>query len=66
MLATADSELFSSLRKRPSSRAERYALGKALRRNVPRRSLGEWSPPADRADPVDLVLDVAPRAGCPS
>ena len=55
MLATADSELFTSLRKRPSSRAERYALGRGLRRNVPRRSLGEWSPPADRADPVDLV-----------
>ena len=55
VLATADSELFSSLRKPPISRADRYAQGRRLRRDVPRRSLGEWSPPPDRSDPVDLV-----------
>ena len=55
MLATADSELFTSLRKPPISRADRYAQGRRLRRDVPRRSLGEWSPPPERADPVDLV-----------
>jgi uncharacterized protein (DUF2252 family) len=55
VLATADSELFTSLRKPPISRADRYAQGRRLRRDVPRRSLGEWEPPPDRADPVDLV-----------
>ena len=35
VLATADSDVFASLRKRPTSRAERYAMGRALRRSVP-------------------------------
>ncbi len=39
VLATADSEVFTSLRKRPSSRADRYAMGKALRKAVPRKKL---------------------------
>jgi hypothetical protein len=30
VLATADSDVFASLRKRPSSRAERYAMGRQL------------------------------------
>jgi uncharacterized protein (DUF2252 family) len=57
VLATADSELFTSLRRRATSRAERYALGRGLRREVRRRSLGDWSPPPGRADPVDLVIE---------
>jgi hypothetical protein len=57
VLATADSEMFTSLRRRPTSRAERYALGRSLRRQVPRRSLGEWTPPPGRPDPVELVID---------
>jgi uncharacterized protein (DUF2252 family) len=56
VLATADSEVFSSLRRRPTSRAERYALGKSLRQQVPRRSLGDWTPPPGRRDPVELVI----------
>ena len=32
VLASADSDVYASLRKRPSSRAERYAMGRALRR----------------------------------
>ena len=42
VLASADSDVYASLRKRPSSRAERYAMGRALRREVPRKSLAGW------------------------
>ncbi|GGL93436.1 DUF2252 domain-containing protein [Nakamurella endophytica] len=55
VLAEADSQSFASLRRRPTSRAERYRLGRELRRRVPRSELGRWEPPADRADPVDLI-----------
>ena len=57
VLASADSEMFTSLRKRPSSRTERYAMGRALRRQVPRKSLGIWTPPADRTDPIELIME---------
>src|ERR1035438_4344346 len=33
-------------------RAERYALGRRLREQIPLRMLGEWRPPADRPDVV--------------
>jgi uncharacterized protein (DUF2252 family) len=56
VLATADSEMFTSLRRRPTSRAERYALGKGLRSQVPRRTLGEWAPPPGRPDPIQLII----------
>ena len=55
VLATADSEVFSSLRKRPSSRADRYAMGKALRRTVPRKKLSTWQIPNEGRDPVQLI-----------
>ena len=55
VLASADSNVYTSVRKRPSSRAERYAIGRALRREVPRKSLGIWRPADDRPDPVDLI-----------
>ena len=35
----------------------RYAIGKALRNNCPRRSHRNWKPPPDRRDPVELVLE---------
>ena len=57
VLASADSDVYASLRKRPSSRAERYAMGKALRREVPRKSLGVWRAAADRPDPVQLIIE---------
>ena len=56
VLSSADSEVFASLRKRPSSRSERYAVGKELRHTVPRSSLADWRPADDRADPVELVV----------
>jgi uncharacterized protein (DUF2252 family) len=34
---------------------ERYAAGRALRKQVPRGRLARWRPAADRPDPVDLV-----------
>jgi uncharacterized protein (DUF2252 family) len=57
VLADADGTPYSSLRQRPVDRSERYALGKALRKRVPRSSLGEWSPSADRPDPIHLIKE---------
>ena len=56
VLATADSKAFSSLRARPSSRPERYAIGRALRQTVPRKRLGGWQPADDRPDPIELII----------
>jgi len=39
----------------PATRTERYALGKALRKQVPRRALATWSHRAGRPDPIDLI-----------
>jgi uncharacterized protein (DUF2252 family) len=55
VLADADGAAYRSLRQRPVTRAERYAIGKALRKKVPRSSLAEWSPPSNRPDPVDMI-----------
>jgi uncharacterized protein (DUF2252 family) len=56
-LASADSEAFTSLRRRSTSRRDRYRMGRELRRQVPRRSLGDWSVPVDRPDPVQLIIE---------
>jgi uncharacterized protein (DUF2252 family) len=39
--------------------AERAARGKAARAEVPRRSHGEWEPPTQRPDPVELLQEQA-------
>ena len=57
VLAAADSAAFASLRQRSTSRRDRYRIGKELRRQVPRSSLGNWSAPADRPDPVRLITE---------
>jgi uncharacterized protein (DUF2252 family) len=57
VLASADSEAFTSLRRRSTSRQERYRIGRELRRQVPRRSLGNWSAPVGRPDPVQLIIE---------
>ena len=57
VLAAADSEAFTSLRKQSTSRSDRYRMGTELRRQVPRSSLGDWSAPADRSDPVQLIIE---------
>ena len=56
VLAGADSARYRSLRLKPISRAERFKLGRALREQVPRDSLGRWNPPAGRPDPVALIM----------
>lgn len=38
-------------------RAERTAAGKDLRGSVPRASHRVWTPPTDRRDPVDVLID---------
>jgi len=38
------------------TRSEQRAAGRALRARVPRRSHGEWRPPADRPEPVEVLL----------
>ncbi len=55
VLPGAESEAFTSLRRRPSSRAERFAMGRALRKQVPRSALSHWRPSQNRPDPVALV-----------
>jgi uncharacterized protein (DUF2252 family) len=57
VLAEADGTPYSSLRQRPVERAERYAIGRGLRKRVPRSSLGEWSPSVDRPDPIQLIKE---------
>ena len=57
VFAGAESEHYASLRSRAVPRAERYALGKNLREQVPRSALGHWSPPAGRRDPVDQIIE---------
>jgi uncharacterized protein (DUF2252 family) len=57
VLASADSEAFTSLRQRSTSRQDRYKMGRELRRQVPRRSLGDWSAPVGRPDPVQLIIE---------
>ena len=36
-------DAYATLRQRPTPRAERHALGKAMRHDVPRSALGEWA-----------------------
>jgi uncharacterized protein (DUF2252 family) len=37
------------------TRSDLLALGRSRRKVVPRRDHGVWSPPADRADPLDIL-----------
>lgn len=55
VLAEVDSTSYRSLRHRPVSRAERYAIGKGLRKRVPRRTLADWELRIGRPDPVQLI-----------
>jgi uncharacterized protein (DUF2252 family) len=57
VLASADSDAFTSLRRRSTSRLDRYRMGRELRRLVPRRSLGDWPLRAGRPDPVQLIIE---------
>ncbi len=57
ILETADGLSYSSLRRRPVPRTDRYAIGRALREKVPRSALGEWNAAPDRQDPVEQVME---------
>jgi len=57
VLASTDGQGYASVRKRPSTRAERWAIGRGLRCEVPRRSLGIWRAADDRPDPVELIKE---------
>jgi hypothetical protein len=59
VLASADSDSYRSLRRRPMPRAERFKLGRSLRQQVPRSSLGDWKAPANRPDPVKQIMQSA-------
>ena len=61
VLDAAVPDSYFSLRHPATPRAERYALGRALRKRAGRAALGRWNPPPDRPDPVDIV--VATNAG---
>jgi hypothetical protein len=39
---------------RQATPAERLAFGRAARANVPRSSHGDWEPPSNRADPLEI------------
>ena len=56
VLASADSDSYRSLCRRPMPRAERFKLGRNLRQQVPRNSLGDWKAPANRPDPVEQIM----------
>jgi uncharacterized protein (DUF2252 family) len=55
VLSTAEGTPYASVRSRPIPREQRRRLGKTLRKKAPRSALGDWSPPPDRRDPVDLL-----------
>jgi uncharacterized protein (DUF2252 family) len=55
VLASTDGQAYASLRTWSTPRAERYALGRSLRQQVPRSSLSEWKPSAGRHDVLDLL-----------
>jgi uncharacterized protein (DUF2252 family) len=57
VLASADSDAYTSLRRRPTPREERYRMGRELRRRVPRSSLGDWNPTVTRRDPVEQIRE---------
>ncbi|RDV00636.1 DUF2252 domain-containing protein [Trinickia dinghuensis] len=55
ILSGADSDSYRSLRRRPMSREERFKLGRSLRQQVSRDSMGDWKAPASRPDPVQQI-----------
>src|SRR3954464_9962026 len=58
VMATVDAgQSYRSLRQRPVPRRERYALGRRLREQVPRSSLGRWRPPLGRPDVVRQIME---------
>ena len=57
VFAAADSKPYASLRSRPVPRGQRRAMGRAMRKEVPRSTLGDWTPPEDRRDPLEQIAE---------
>src|SRR3954452_2351071 len=55
-LASGPDDGFASLRRPARPRSARYELGRSLRDRAPRSNLGFWTPPDDRADPVQQLI----------
>ncbi len=55
VLELADSGPYASVRGRPIPREQRRYLGKSLRRQTPRSTLGDFDPPDDRQDVVEQI-----------
>jgi uncharacterized protein (DUF2252 family) len=55
VLGGADAAQFTSLRRPATARRDRVRLGRLQRQWVPRSSLGDWSPPDTRPDPIELI-----------
>jgi hypothetical protein len=56
VFASADRWGFVTLRQPATPRQERYAIGRSLRKQVPRSTLGTWSVPDSRTDPVQQII----------
>jgi uncharacterized protein (DUF2252 family) len=56
VLASTDGAAFASLRHEATPRAERYAVGRALRQRVPRPAMADWTEDDRGADPVQQVI----------
>jgi len=55
IVPATDSRGFRSVRESGISRQERFALGEALRRDLPYERLGNWSASSARFDPIALI-----------
>ena len=55
ILPTTESQGFRSVRESGISRQERFALGEALRSQVPYEQLGDWTASPARFDPIALI-----------
>jgi uncharacterized protein (DUF2252 family) len=56
VLPGADQRSYQSVQIRPISRAERFALGRQLRQQVPRAALGQWQRDQHRPDPIAQII----------
>ena len=56
VLPGADDRSYHSVQVRPISRAQRFALGRQLRQQLPRAALGQWRSDQRRPDPIAQII----------
>ena len=56
VLPGADDRSYHSIQIRPISRAQRFALGRQLRQQLPRAALGQWQADTRRPDPIAQII----------